>query len=81
MSLDPKMGMHANTLQMQGPHWGARLFYLNGINDDPLVLKSFVYGLLKTRVRPCYMYQCDPIPEASGFSTPVANGLELFGVT
>jgi lysine 2,3-aminomutase len=34
-------------------------------------------GLLKIRVRPYYLYQCDPIPGSGHFRTPISKGLEL----
>ena len=34
-------------------------------------------GLLRIRVRPYYLYQCDPIPGSSHFRTPVEKGLEI----
>jgi lysine 2,3-aminomutase len=34
-------------------------------------------GLLKTRVRPYYLYQCDPIPGSAHFRTPVSKGIEI----
>ncbi len=33
--------------------------------------------MLKVRVRPYYLYQCDPIPGSSHFRTPVSKGLEI----
>jgi len=33
--------------------------------------------LLKARVRPYYIYQCDPIPGSDHFRTPVSKGLEI----
>jgi lysine 2,3-aminomutase len=40
-------------------------------------MKRLVHGLLKIRVKPYYLYQCDPIPGSSHFRTPVAKGLEV----
>ena len=34
-------------------------------------------GLLRIRVRPYYLYQCDPILGSAHFRTPVAKGLEI----
>jgi lysine 2,3-aminomutase len=35
--------------------------------------------LLKIRVKPYYLYQCDPIPGSSHFRTSVKTGLNLIG--
>ena len=40
-------------------------------------MKDLVHRLLKMRVRPYYLYQCDPITGSSHFRTPVAKGLEI----
>ena len=40
-------------------------------------MKDLVHGLLKMRVRPYYLYQCDPITGSSHFRTPVSKGLEI----
>ncbi len=36
-----------------------------------------MHGLLRIRVRPYYLYQCDPIIGSAHFRTPVAKGLEI----
>jgi lysine 2,3-aminomutase len=36
-----------------------------------------VRGLLQFRVKPYYLYQCDPIPGSSHFRTPISKGLEI----
>ncbi len=36
-----------------------------------------MHGLMKMRVRPYYLYQCDPISGSAHFRTPVATGLEI----
>jgi lysine 2,3-aminomutase len=50
---------------------------LAGINDDVEVMTRLVHGLLKIRVKPYYLYQCDPISGSSHFRTSVEKGLEI----
>ena len=50
---------------------------LKGINDDVDTLKSLYHGLLMRRVRPYYLYQCDPITGSAHFRTSVDKGLEI----
>jgi lysine 2,3-aminomutase len=50
---------------------------LKGINDDAETLKRLFHGLLQIRVRPYYLYQCDPISGSSHFRTTVDEGLAL----
>ena len=56
---------------------GSQTVLLAGINDDVDTMRRLFQGLLKVRVRPYYLYQCDPIPGSSHFRTPVAKGLEI----
>ena len=50
---------------------------LAGINDTVDTMTELVHHLLKMRVRPYYLYQCDPISGSSHFRTPVEKGLEI----
>jgi len=56
---------------------GSQTVLLKGINDDIAVIKPLMQGLLKRRVRPYYLYQCDPIRGSAHFRTPVEKGLEI----
>ncbi len=56
---------------------GNQSVLLRDINDCPLVMKKLVQGLLKIRVRPYYVYQCDLSQGIEHFRTPVAAGIEM----
>ena len=56
---------------------GSQTVLLKGINDDLEVMKPLFHGLLKMRVRPYYLYQCDRIPGSAHFTTPVSAGLDI----
>ncbi len=56
---------------------GSQTVLLKGVNDDVETMKSLIHKLLKIRIRPYYLYQCDPIPGSSHFRTPVSKGLEI----
>jgi lysine 2,3-aminomutase len=56
---------------------GSQTVLLRGINDHPETLKRLFHKLLKNRVRPYYLYQCDPVMGASHFRTSVAAGIEI----
>ena len=60
-----------------GTPLGCQSVLLAGINDCPNVLKQLVHELVKIRVRPYYLYQCDLVPGAGRFRTPVAKGIEV----
>jgi lysine 2,3-aminomutase len=42
-------------------------------------MKRLVHELLKVRIRPYYLYQCDPIPGSAHFRTSVSKGREIIG--
>jgi len=56
---------------------GSQTVLLKGINDDISIIKPLMLGLLKRRVRPYYLYQCDPIRGSAHFRTRVEKGLEI----
>ncbi len=75
--LTPEMSQACMRLADAGIPLGSQTVLLSGINDDVETMKCLVHGLLKIRVKPYYLYQCDPIPGSSHFRTPVAKGLEV----
>jgi lysine 2,3-aminomutase len=56
---------------------GSQTVLLKGVNDDVETMKSLVHHLLMMRVRPYYLYQCDPITGSAHFRTPVEKGIEI----
>ncbi|HEY8486271.1 MAG TPA: KamA family radical SAM protein [Limnochordales bacterium] len=56
---------------------GNQTVLLKGVNDDPRVMRELVHGLLKMRVRPYYLYQCDLLRGTAHFRTPIEKGLEI----
>jgi len=56
---------------------GSQTVLMKGINDRPAIMKKLFHELLKIRVRPYYIYQCDPVKGTSHFRTPVAAGLAI----
>lgn len=56
---------------------GNQTVLLRGINDCPVLLRQLFHGLLKARVRPYYLFQCDLSRGLAHFRTPVARGIEI----
>ena len=56
---------------------GNQSVLLRGVNDDAEVMKTLVQKLLRCRVRPYYLYQCDLIQGSSHLRTSVAKGIEI----
>jgi lysine 2,3-aminomutase len=56
---------------------GNQTVLLKGVNDSPEVMKKLMQKLVSIRVRPYYIYQCDPVKGANHFRTRVEKGLEI----
>ncbi len=57
---------------------GSQTVLLAGINDDVPTMKSLMQGMVRMRVKPYYLYQCDPIIGSAHFRTTVDKGLEIY---
>jgi lysine 2,3-aminomutase len=75
--LTPETRTACTRLADAGIPLGSQTVLLAGINDDVETMRRLFHGLLQVRVRPYYLYQCDPIPGSSHFRTPVRKGLEI----
>ncbi|MDD4655808.1 MAG: lysine 2,3-aminomutase [Bacteroidales bacterium] len=56
---------------------GNQSVLLRGINDCVNIMKRLVHKLVKIRVRPYYIYQCDLSRGLEHFRTPVSKGIEI----
>jgi len=56
---------------------GNQSVLLRGVNDCVSVIKKLVHDLVKIRVRPYYIYQCDLSMGLEHFRTPVSKGIEI----
>lgn len=56
---------------------GSQSVLMAGINDCPNVIRELVHGLVRCRVRPYYLYQCDPVFGTHKFRTPTSKGIEI----
>ena len=56
---------------------GNQSVLLAGINDCVHIQRQLVHDLVRIRVRPYYLYQCDLVEGAGHFRTPVAKGIEI----
>jgi len=66
-----------NELADGGIPLGSQTVLLKGINDKPYIMKKLVQELLKIRVRPYYIYQCDLATGTEHFRTSVATGIQI----
>jgi lysine 2,3-aminomutase len=56
---------------------GNQSVLLKGVNDCPFIMKKLVQDLLKIRIRPYYIYQCDLSRGISHFRTSIGKGIEI----
>ena len=56
---------------------GNQSVLLAGVNDCPRIIKSLCHKLVKNRVRPYYLFQCDLSEGLSHFRTSVSKGIEI----
>ena len=77
--ISPRVKAACGRLADSGIPLGSQTVLLKGINDDPAVMKKLMHELLKIRVKPYYIYQCDPIVGSKHFRTPLAAGLRDHG--
>ncbi|MBF0494202.1 MAG: KamA family radical SAM protein, partial [Candidatus Omnitrophica bacterium] len=50
---------------------------LKGVNDDPDIMRELCEKLTAIRVRPYYLYECDPVVGAYHFRTSIFKGVEI----
>lgn len=75
--LTPEASAALGSLADAGIPLGSQTVLLRGINDDRETVTRLMHGLVRRRVKPYYLYQCDPILGSSHFRTPVKQGLKL----
>lgn len=56
---------------------GNQSVLLRGVNSSARIMKELMHELVKNRVRPYYIYQCDLEDGLEHFRTPVEKGIEI----
>ena len=64
-------------LNRAGIPLGNQSVLLAGVNDNVHIQRQLVQDLVRIRVRPYYLYQCDLVEGAGHFRTPVGKGIEI----
>ena len=73
----PETEFACNRLADAGIPLGSQTVLLKGINDNVEIIKELTHKLLRMRIKPYYLYQCDLIPGSAHFRTTVSRGLEI----
>jgi lysine 2,3-aminomutase len=77
VELTPEVRQACERLADAGIPLGSQTVLLARVNDDVDTMRRLMHGLLTMRVKPYYLYQCDPISGSGHFRTPVEKGLEI----
>jgi len=75
--ITPESEEACRKLQKRGIVLSNQSVLLKGINDDPEVMKELCHKLQSIRIRPYYLFQCDPVVGASHFRTSVFKGVDI----
>ncbi len=75
--LTPEAAQACGRLADAGIPLGNQSVLLRGINDNPETYAELCRGLVRMRVRPYYLYQCDLVRGVEHFRTPLSRGIEI----
>jgi lysine 2,3-aminomutase len=75
--ITPEVRQACNKLADAGIPTFSQTVLLKGVNDTPEVMKTLMQKLLTLRVRPYYIYQCDPVQGTQHFRTSIETGLNI----
>ncbi|MEK7729737.1 MAG: lysine 2,3-aminomutase, partial [candidate division KSB1 bacterium] len=75
--ITPEIARACDKLSRAGIPLGNQSVLLAGVNDSVHIQRKLVHELVKIRVRPYYLYQCDLVEGAGHFRTPVSKGIEI----
>lgn len=75
--LTPDAARACDKLTRAGIPLNNQAVLLKGVNDNVETVKALCHGLMRMRVRPYYLYQCDPIRGGEHFRTPISKGIEI----
>ena len=73
----PESSQACEKLADGGIPLGSQTVLLQGINDDIETQQTLMHSLLKIRVKPYYLLQCDTINGSKHFRTPIEKGIEI----
>jgi lysine 2,3-aminomutase len=75
--ITPEAKRVCNALLRAGMPVNNHSVLLKGVNDNLATMRSLLRGLLRIKVRPYYIFHCDPVIGAGHFRTSVWKGIEI----
>lgn len=75
--ITPELAAACDRLTRAGVPLGNQSVLLAGVNDSVHIQRKLVHDLVKIRVRPYYLYQCDLVEGSGHLRTTIAKGIEI----
>jgi len=75
--ITPELAAACDRLTRAGVPLGNQSVLLAGVNDSVHIQRKLVQELVKIRVRPYYLYQCDLVEGSGHFRTSISKGIEI----
>ena len=75
--LTPEAAGACEALADAGCPVGNQAVLLKGINDTEAIMEALCRKLARHRVRPYYLFQCDPVPGVEHFRTTLHTGIRI----
>src|SRR5437879_477142 len=73
----PEVARVCKSLLKRGMPLNNHTVLMKGINDDLATMRKLMRALLKVKIRPYYLFHCDPVIGAGHFRTSIWKGLEI----
>jgi lysine 2,3-aminomutase len=73
----PEARRACDRLRLRGMPINNHAVLLKGVNDTLAIQRELCRALLRIKVRPYYLFHCDPVTGAGHFRTPVGRGIEI----
>jgi lysine 2,3-aminomutase len=75
--ITPEVARVCKTMLKAGMPLNNHTVLMRGINDDLEIMRKLMRALLRIKVRPYYLFHCDPVTGAGHFRTSIWKGLEI----
>ncbi len=75
--ITPEAAKACDILLSRGIPLGNQSVLLKGVNNDLNIMEKLLSELIRIRVRPYYLYQCDYVKGVEHFITPYTQGVDI----
>lgn len=75
--ITPEVARVCKNLIRSGMPLNNHTVLMKGVNDDLATMRKLMRALLRVKIRPYYLFHCDPVIGAGHFRTSIWKGLEI----